>query len=284
MRLSLAVAALCAVPALATPVLTVKARNKGVDVRDGRDHSESYSQHSNWKSERYGTDKHDENDKRKHVHEAHHKHDHKHHHPHYHAHHHHHKYPQAKKLDDAVLTDAVVCKKLNRYAEKADYITGLVKNLYCESSDEHCGKEIRKELYHFEFDLDIFDHYIDSTSLEESLTCPQEYKVADCYQTVSYQRLESTDMPEMLTLILQYSTAVVHMLNVIKEKSKYLEGEVDRLILIAVNSFRSADAVSQTLSPPCRVLGHCLVSNMNPRLSSTSSLVASTARATLRPS
>lgn len=45
----------------------------------------------------------------------------------------------------------------------------------------------------------------------------------------------------------QYADALIRLLHLIKEKSEYLEGEIDKFVLTAVNSLRAADSVSAPL-------------------------------------
>lgn len=45
----------------------------------------------------------------------------------------------------------------------------------------------------------------------------------------------------------QYADALIRLLRLIKEKSEYLEGEIDKFVLTAVNSLRAADSVSAPL-------------------------------------
>lgn len=43
----------------------------------------------------------------------------------------------------------------------------------------------------------------------------------------------------------KYADALIRLLKVLKHKSKYLEGEVDRPVLTAINSLRVANYVSK---------------------------------------
>ena len=46
-------------------------------------------------------------------------------------------------------------------------------------------------------------------------------------------------------LALQYAEALIRLLAAISEKSQYLPGEVDKYLVTAINSLRSADYVSR---------------------------------------
>ncbi|KAM5377459.1 hypothetical protein ACJZ2D_004998 [Fusarium nematophilum] len=223
MRLSLAFAALCAVPALAGVVGGAESNN-AVFARDperdhGRNDERLHDHHHGHRHKNHGHHRHSthhDHGVSKHHHKTH-KHKHSHLHPHYHHHHHHHKHPIAPCH---ILTESFVCKQLHLFADIADQITHVVQTSDC-GQNIHCWKPIRDGIYKLEHDLDVFDKHIDHTTLQKCFNCNEEATIADCYNT--------------------YANALIRLLKVIKEKSKYLEGEIDRPILTAVNSLQAAD-------------------------------------------
>ncbi|KAH7008037.1 hypothetical protein EDB80DRAFT_425751 [Ilyonectria destructans] len=234
MRLSVAFAALCAIPALA--LSTVERRGEELHSEGHHHHSDPLHQHyrPHWP--------HHEHPHHYHHHKEHeHKHPkHPHHHklPHYHCKDHkhckehkhwkEHKYckghkhhKEHKHVEDKVLTEHIVCKKLNCLADRAEEITYFIKGLEC-GHDDNCWKKVKNALYELEFDLDIFDRTIDKSDLNKCFTCTEESKIACCYRP--------------------YADALIRLLRLIKEKSEYLEGEIDKFVLTAVNSLRAADS------------------------------------------
>ncbi|KAF7546169.1 hypothetical protein G7Z17_g8632 [Cylindrodendrum hubeiense] len=153
--------------------------------------------------------------------------------PHPHHHHHHkghehkgyehkeHEHKKHKHVEDSVLTDHVVCEKLNHFADKAENIAHFVKRLEC-GYDDPCWKKVKDALYELEFELDVFDTTIDKSNLDKSFTFTQESKIACCYRT--------------------YADSLTRLLRLIKAKSEYLEGEDDKYVLTAINSLRAADS------------------------------------------
>ncbi|KAJ3458637.1 hypothetical protein MRS44_012746 [Fusarium solani] len=72
-----------------------------------------------------------------------------------------------------------------------------------------------------EYGLDLFDKYVDHTTLDKCFTRAEEAVVTKCY--------------------IHYAQSVIRLLKVTHESGRYLEGEVDRPILTAINSLRAAD-------------------------------------------
>ncbi|KAK7425466.1 hypothetical protein QQZ08_008031 [Neonectria magnoliae] len=225
MRLSLAFAALCAIPAL-SQATNVEERGLSSDYEyDGQGHHRGHPHWPHHKPHPYQHYK--EHHKHPHHHKEHHhkEHDHKDHHvyhPHkeykYHKHPHHHKH---KHHQHNVLTDHLVCDRLNHFADKAEHIHNIVEHLQC-GYDDRCWKKVKDALYELEIELDFFDIAIDKSNLDKCFTCTQESKIACCYRT--------------------YAEALIRLLRLVKKKSEYLEGETDKYVLTAINSLRAADS------------------------------------------
>ncbi|KAI5461100.1 hypothetical protein BGZ63DRAFT_403999 [Mariannaea sp. PMI_226] len=219
MRFSFALTAFVALPALALPV---EDRDVGISVHrddgyDGHHHHGHHHHGYHHGHHNHGHHHHGHHHHKPWPHHHHHKHPHKQHH-HHHQHHDHHRHGH---VNDHALTDTCVCEKLNHLADKADHITHYVKSLEC-GYDDHCWKKVKDALYELEFELDIFDVKIDLSHLDKCFTCSQESKISCCYKT--------------------YAEALIRLLKLIKHKSSYLEGELDKYILTAINSLRAADS------------------------------------------
>ncbi|KAF4978749.1 hypothetical protein FDECE_18168 [Fusarium decemcellulare] len=192
MRLSLALTALCVVPGLAIP------ETSGLGSWEKRSPNER------------------DRNLYRHKHKTH-KHSYGHLHPHDHFHHHHHKHPV--KLCH-ILTEHSACKEFQFLADKADQVTHIVQTEDC-GQDSRCWKKVSDGIRGLEKALDIFDGYIDQTTLDRCFTCPQEASITDCY--------------------VNYAEALIRLLKVVEVKTRGLEGEIDRHILTAINSLRAAD-------------------------------------------
>ncbi|KAK0392207.1 hypothetical protein NLU13_1705 [Sarocladium strictum] len=127
-------------------------------------------------------------------------------------------YPEHnKKPGNDVLTDCFLCKKLNLFADELYYVSDIVWRLKCRD-----GKPVWKAIYLIESQLDELDKLIDKSPLDSCFDCRQESKIACCYKT--------------------YAEALIRLLDAISEKSEYLPGEVDKYLVTAINSLRSADS------------------------------------------
>ncbi|RGP58743.1 hypothetical protein FLONG3_11404 [Fusarium longipes] len=176
-------------------------------------------------SKEVGKNNYDKNHDNKHehhhgVHKYHHgehKHKHKHLHPHEHIHHIHHKHP-IKPCH--ILTKERVCKDFYGLTDEVEKVIHIVQTKDC-GNDESCWSGVVYHIYKLEHRLDIYDKEIDYTTLKKCFGCGQESYVVDCY--------------------LGYADALIRLLKVLKHKSKYLEGEVDRPVLTSINSLRSAN-------------------------------------------
>ncbi|RMJ10487.1 hypothetical protein CDV36_009870 [Fusarium kuroshium] len=146
---------------------------------------------------------------------THHRHGHLH--PHYHHHHTHHSHPIRPCY---ILTEKSLCRDLYILAEKADHAAHLVQTSLCRQNST-CWNHIREAIYKLEYGLDLFDKYVDHTTLEKCFTRSEEAVVTKCY--------------------IHYAQSVIRLLKVTHESGRYLEGEVDRPILTAINSLRAAD-------------------------------------------
>ncbi|KAF4999778.1 hypothetical protein FGRMN_2247 [Fusarium graminum] len=146
-----------------------------------------------------------------------HEHKHKHLHPHEHIHHEYHKHP-IKPCH--TLTAEKTCKDFNRLTDHVEKVIDVVKTKDC-GNDESCWHVVVQHLYDLEYSLDEYDRSIDKTSLQKCFNCEQETTVVKCYHN--------------------YADALIRLLKDLKHKSKYLEGEVDRPVLTAINSLRSAN-------------------------------------------
>ncbi|KAL2676698.1 hypothetical protein Neosp_010462 [[Neocosmospora] mangrovei] len=105
-------------------------------------------------------------------------------------------------------------------AEKADHAAHLVQTSLCRQNLT-CWNHIREAIYKLEYGLDLFDKYVDHTTLDKCFTRSEEAVVTKCY--------------------IHYAQSVIRLLKVTHESGRYLEGEVDRPILTAINSLRAAD-------------------------------------------
>ncbi|KAJ4167686.1 hypothetical protein NW754_011504 [Fusarium falciforme] len=96
----------------------------------------------------------------------------------------------------------------------------LVQTSLCRQNST-CWDHIREAIYRLEYGLDLFDKYVDHTTLDKCFTRAEEAVVTKCY--------------------IHYAQSVIRLLKVTHESGRYLEGEVDRPILTAINSLRAAD-------------------------------------------
>ncbi|RSM07851.1 hypothetical protein CDV31_008441 [Fusarium ambrosium] len=119
-----------------------------------------------------------------------------------------------------ILTEKSLCRDLYILAEKADHAAHLVQTSLCRQNST-CWNHIREAIYKLEYGLDLFDKYVDHTTLEKCFTRSEEAVVTKCY--------------------IHYAQSVIRLLKVTHESGRYLEGEVDRPILTAINSLRAAD-------------------------------------------
>ncbi|KAJ4328012.1 hypothetical protein N0V84_001542 [Fusarium piperis] len=119
-----------------------------------------------------------------------------------------------------ILTEKSLCRDLYILAEKADHATHLVQTSLCRQNST-CWHHIREAIYKLEYGLDLFDKYVDHTTLDKCFTRSEEVVVTKCY--------------------LHYAQSLIRLLTVTHESGRYLEGEVDRPILTAINSLRAAD-------------------------------------------
>ncbi|KAL3589357.1 hypothetical protein FPOAC2_11523 [Fusarium poae] len=146
-----------------------------------------------------------------------HKHKHKHLHPHEHIHHVHHKHP-IKPCP--ILTKERVCKDFHELTDEVEKVIHVAQTKDC-GNDESCWSGVVYHIYKLEHRLDVYDKEIDYTTLKKCFGCGQESYIIDCY--------------------LGYADALIRLLKVLKHKTKHLEGEVDRPVLTAINSLRSAN-------------------------------------------
>ncbi|KAF5658108.1 hypothetical protein FHETE_10056 [Fusarium heterosporum] len=173
------------------------------------DRNKKYAHHSlKDKEQDHGLDKHNYKT---------HEHKHKHLHPHEHIHHEYHKHP-IKPCH--ILTAEKTCKDFNGLADHVEKVIDVVNTKDC-GNDESCWHVVVQHLYDLEYSLDKYDRFIDKTSLQKCFNCEQETTVVKCYHN--------------------YADALIRLLKDLKHKSKYLEGEVDRPVLTAINSLRSAN-------------------------------------------
>ncbi|RSL50589.1 hypothetical protein CEP54_011860 [Fusarium duplospermum] len=170
--------------------------------------SEHHGHHHHGSHHRHGLSRHRHPTK-------HHRHGHLH--PHYHHHHTHHSHPIRPCY---ILTEKSLCRDLYILAEKADHATHLVQTSLCRQNST-CWDHIREAIYKLEYGLDLFDKYVDHTTLDKCFTRSEEAVVTKCY--------------------IHYAQSVIRLLKVTHESGRYLEGEVDRPILTAINSLRAAD-------------------------------------------
>ncbi|EEU44627.1 uncharacterized protein NECHADRAFT_84598 [Fusarium vanettenii 77-13-4] len=119
-----------------------------------------------------------------------------------------------------ILTEKSLCRDLYILAEKADHAAHLVQTSLCRQNST-CWNHIREAIYKLEYGLDLFDKYVDHTTLDKCFTRSEEAVVTKCY--------------------IHYAQSVIRLLKVTHESGRYLEGEVDRPILTAINSLRAAD-------------------------------------------
>ncbi|KAM6512855.1 hypothetical protein FSOLCH5_010553 [Fusarium solani] len=119
-----------------------------------------------------------------------------------------------------ILTEKSLCRDLYILAEKADHAAHLVQTSLCRQNST-CWDHIREAIYRLEYGLDLFDKYVDHTTLDKCFTRAEEAVVTKCY--------------------IHYAQSVIRLLKVTHESGRYLEGEVDRPILTAINSLRAAD-------------------------------------------
>ncbi|KAH8174202.1 hypothetical protein LIA77_05621 [Sarocladium implicatum] len=112
--------------------------------------------------------------------------------------------PKHKPKD--VVTDCLLCKKLNYFADELYYIWDI---------------PVWKAIYAIEYQIDELDELIDKSPLDSCFDCRQESKIACCYKT--------------------YAEALIRLLTAISEKSQYLPGDVDKYLVTAINSLRAAD-------------------------------------------
>ncbi|RBR11415.1 uncharacterized protein FIESC28_09029 [Fusarium coffeatum] len=201
MRLSLPFVALCAIPAAVG--MAIPGGSKDVESSDYNKHHEQ---------KHHGEHHHDV-----HKDHEHHKHKHDHLHPYEHIHHVHHKHP-IKPCH--ILTKERVCKDFHHLTKEVEKVIHVVKSKDC-GNDEGCWKGVVYHIYKLEHHLDVYDKEIDYTTLQKCFGCDKEHYVVDCY--------------------LEYANALIRLLKVLKHKSKYLEGEVDRPVLTSINSLRSAN-------------------------------------------
>ncbi|CAG7558616.1 unnamed protein product [Fusarium equiseti] len=201
MRLSLPFVALCAIPAAVG--MAIPGGSKDVESSD-------YNKHHEQKY--HGEHYHDVHKDHEHY-----KHKHNHLHPYEHIHHIHHKHP-IKPCH--ILTKERVCKDFRHLTNEVEKVIHVVKSKDC-GNDEDCWKGVVYHIYKLEHRLDVYDKEIDYTTLQKCFGCDKEHYVVDCY--------------------LEYANALIRLLKVLKHKSKYLEGEVDRPILTSINSLRSAN-------------------------------------------
>ncbi|KAL4728438.1 hypothetical protein ACLX1H_005183 [Fusarium chlamydosporum] len=163
-------------------------------------------------------DKHDgDHDYGTHKYHHHDKHKYKHIHPYEHIHHVHHKH-LIKPCH--ILTKERVCKDFHGLTYEVEKVIDIVEKKNC-GNDKYCWKGVIYHIYKLEHRLDIYDKHIDHTTLKKCFSYDKESYVVDCY--------------------LEYADALIRLLKVLKHKSKHLEGEVDRPILTAINSLRSAN-------------------------------------------
>ncbi|KAI6766207.1 hypothetical protein HG530_007277 [Fusarium avenaceum] len=213
MRLTVPFVALCAAPSAIGFILPDSFK----DLAHGKLDPEST--HSKDYDHILGlSDKHEEHDHglAKHKLKTH-KHKHKHLHPHEHIHHDYHKHP-IKPCH--ILTTERTCKDFHGLTDEVEKVIHVVQTRDC-GNDEHCWHEVVKYIYGLEHSLDLYDKHIDKTTLRKCFNCDQEAIIVECYY--------------------DYADALIRLLKVIKHKSKYLEGEVDRPVLTAINSLRVAN-------------------------------------------
>ncbi|KAF7555520.1 hypothetical protein G7046_g6538 [Stylonectria norvegica] len=131
-----------------------------------------------------------------------------------------HSEPARPQSYSALTADQKVCKELHYFAEKAEKINELVqKNEF--GNLIHSWEHVRRELLQLEIELDEFDTAIDKSPLDQCFTCNEEYKILCCYG--------------------KYADAIVRLLNTLKEKSAKLEGQPEFIITTGVNSLKAAD-------------------------------------------
>lgn len=83
-----------------------------------------------------------------------------------------------------ILTQKIVCDKLESFADELDAIYDLVKPLQCGETKDYCWIPVRQALYDLEFKLDDFDKLIDQSDLTKCFECRDESKIACCYHRV----------------------------------------------------------------------------------------------------
>ncbi|KAG5655823.1 hypothetical protein KAF25_008942 [Fusarium avenaceum] len=213
MRLTVPFVALCAAPSAIGFILPDSFKDLAHGKLDPEStHSKDYDHILDL------SDKHEEHDHglAKHKLKTH-KHKHKHLHPHEHIHHDYHKHP-IKPCH--ILTTERTCKDFHGLTDEVEKVIHVVQTRDC-GNDEHCWHEVVKYIYGLEHSLDLYDKHIDKTTLRKCFNCDQEAIIVECYY--------------------DYADALIRLLKVLKHKSKYLEGEVDRPVLTAINSLRVAN-------------------------------------------
>ncbi|KAH7152493.1 hypothetical protein B0J13DRAFT_620047 [Dactylonectria estremocensis] len=262
MRLSVAFAALCAIPALSLATGQVDRRDPSVERNHVLIHGHAGSHHHHGHHHGYPPKwphhkqphpyHHHEEHKHKHKHpklpchkehkrpkchkgckKPHCQHVHKHpHHPHHphHAHHHahlpHHHHKEHHHKEHKHVEDKALT--VHVVCDKLNCLATKIDDIAhfikgLECGyDDKCWKKVKDALYELEFELDIFDTKIDKSDLSKCFTCTEESKIACCYHT--------------------YADALIRLLRLIKHKSEHLDGEIDKYVLTAVNSLRAADS------------------------------------------
>ncbi|SPJ74057.1 uncharacterized protein FTOL_03787 [Fusarium torulosum] len=213
MRLTLPFVALCVAPSAIGFILPDNFK----DLANGKIDPES-TRYKDYNHLLNLPDKHEEHDHglANHKHKTH-KHKHKHLHPHEHIHHNYHKHP-IKPCH--ILTTERTCKDFHKLTDEVEKVIHIVQTKDC-GNDEHCWHEVVKYMYELEYSLDLYDKHIDKTTLRKCFNCDQEAIIVECYY--------------------DYADTLIRLLKVLKHKSKYLEGEVDRPVLTAINSLRVAN-------------------------------------------